>query len=245
MTLALLKSIVVQKKYNTDDVICSYMDFANNINMLGRNTRKLFKGIKTVKGYTNRFYKLTETEKANMQSNGCLMRATPLVFVDEADIKTDVYLSNPNTISYYCVYLFVNICKLILNDNKKSKDIIKNYCIQFISNADCPEIVKTMVTDSFASTLIRDISGDIKGWVCTGLYIALYTFWNYDTFEDAMHFVIFNRPRTDTDTNASITGALFGAYLGLDKLQTETHTLENIRLLAESVNTIDNYLTEL
>lgn len=233
MTLALLKSLVKNKKYDKSDVILSYEDFANNTKMLGRNTRKLFKGIKTVKGYYNRFNKLTTTELNNMQSNGCLMRASPLIFCSEEDIRTDVYLSNPNEIAYYCVLIFVSILKMILCN--KSKTEIKEYCKQFITDAKCPETVQTVITDSFNTSDTRNISGDIKGWICSSLYIALYTFWNFDTFDDAVHFVIYNRPKTDTDTNASILCSLMGCYLGFDKINSEKYCSQNIKYMNKTI----------
>ena len=50
MTLALLKALVKNRmRYRKEDVLLEYMNFANNCFMLGRNTRKLLKNIKTNK----------------------------------------------------------------------------------------------------------------------------------------------------------------------------------------------------
>ena len=77
MSITLIQSIVKNKAYIEDDVILSYINWCNISNFLGRNTRQLFKGIKTIKGYKNRYIK---KDMSNNQSNGSLMRATPLIF---------------------------------------------------------------------------------------------------------------------------------------------------------------------
>lgn len=63
--------------------------------------------------------------------------------------------------------------------------------------------------------------------------IALTSFKNYS---DAMRWVITSQPGSDTDTNACIAGALIGAMLGFETIQTETQTARNIQILLE-VNT--------
>jgi ADP-ribosyl-[dinitrogen reductase] hydrolase len=240
MTIALLESIVSNNfNYNKDDVIKYYMKFANTCFMLGKNTRKLFKGIKTLNGYENRFNKLTDIEKENMQSNGSLMRATPLVLVGVSNIAIDTYLSNPNVINYYCNLIYIQILKVLLTTG--SIDHVKEVCKNYINSNTTPEVVKKCLLDvlpcgaELNSNNQRDITGKIKGWVCSSLYISLYTLFHYDTFEEAMNFVIEKHPGSDTDTNASITGALFGAMLGLEKMKSEKITNKNIELLKDEL----------
>ena len=55
MMLTLLRSLLRNSGFNEDDVILSYLRLANSQTpMLDINTQKLFKGIKTLKGYKNR-----------------------------------------------------------------------------------------------------------------------------------------------------------------------------------------------
>jgi ADP-ribosyl-[dinitrogen reductase] hydrolase len=238
MTLALLKSIYKHEKYDKIDVILSYENFANNTNMLGKNTRKLFKGVKTLKGYQNRFLKLEEEEKENMQSNGSLMRASALVFTKKEDILTDTYLTNPNSVNYYCNLIYVSILKLLLLGKKKEE--VKEYVIEESVNEKYPNVVRKVMTDSLGEKDERNISSkNIKGWVCSSLYIALYSFWNFEKFEEAMEFVILKHPGSDTDTNAAITGALFGAHLGIEEMKKEEYTNKNIESLKETTARID------
>ena len=61
MTLSLANSLVRNKCYHRDDVIVSYMNWANsNCPYMGTNTRELFKGVKTINGYKIPNESLTE-----------------------------------------------------------------------------------------------------------------------------------------------------------------------------------------
>lgn len=58
MTLTLLQQIL-DGKYDKQKVVLSYLEWANSgLWAMGRNTRELFKGIKTFKGYTKRYEKI-------------------------------------------------------------------------------------------------------------------------------------------------------------------------------------------
>ena len=111
MSLALLQSIYVNNGYNRERVIEAYMEWANTgSGMLGRNTRKLFKGIKTVKTYEKRWQKEFGSFSNVTQSNGSLMRCIPLCEHSSNFLYTDCILTNPNLVNlwisdvYYRLY---------------------------------------------------------------------------------------------------------------------------------------------
>lgn len=94
MTIALAESIIRKKGYDREDVLLSYMDFANQCSFLGINTRALFYGVKTVKGYEKRTEKIFPN---GSEGNGSLMRASPLcIFKSDENAITDCGLSNPS-----------------------------------------------------------------------------------------------------------------------------------------------------
>ena len=73
MTFALLRQIIKDGDYVKDNVILAYEEWANHGKMLGKNTRALFKGVKTVKGYQNRYEKIFSVPMGEWtQSNGSL-----------------------------------------------------------------------------------------------------------------------------------------------------------------------------
>jgi ADP-ribosyl-[dinitrogen reductase] hydrolase len=241
MTLALLKSLLnSDMKYSSENSVKEYLIFGNTSKMLGRNTRKLFKGVTTIKGYQNRFSKLTDEEKENMQSNGSLMRASPLALLTENEcIKTDCYLTNPNSINYFANIIFIHILRHLLNGGEKAD------CIDIATNIamrdDCPDEIMEAVKDSMKKDVCRSLNGKLKGWVVSSLYIALYSFWTFEKYEDAVNFII-NIKGSDTDTNASITGALFGAWKGKKTLEQEEYTSKNVEILENKLREIDELI---
>ena len=71
MTLTLANQIIKDKDYNRNNVILAYEEWAKNSKMLGKNTRALFKGVKTVKGYEGRYNKIFSVPMEEWtQSNG-------------------------------------------------------------------------------------------------------------------------------------------------------------------------------
>lgn len=226
MTIALLKSLVETNFiYDRNNVISHYLEWANKEKMMGKNTRALLKGVTTVRGYTARFAKLTSIYKADMQSNGSLMRASPLAFLKgpetvENQIKKDTNITNPNEVNCEATIIFVSMLRMIINDNC-TKEKLKEYLINRLKTNEL-KYVKEAIDGSF----VNFPTGQ-KGYVLNALHTALYAFFKYDSFEDAMQFII-NIPYSDTDTNASICGALFGAYIGFNGLMKEEKTKINV-----------------
>jgi ADP-ribosyl-[dinitrogen reductase] hydrolase len=64
-----------------------------------------------------------------------------------------------------------------------------------------------------------------KGWVLHALYCAIYGFLHFDTYTDALRWIV--DLRGDTDTNGAITGALIGSYVGFSGLmETEKDNID-------------------
>lgn len=54
---------------------------------------------------------------------------------------------------------------------------------------------------------------------------------SFTSYHEAMKWIITSQPGSDTDTNACIAGALLGAILGFENLNSDTTTSENIKIL--------------
>ena len=109
----------------------------------------------------------------------------------------------------------------------KNRNECNLYYKSFLENKDVPSEVKDSINDSLSDRDERNIVTK-KGWVCNSFYIAFFAFWNFNSLEQALEFIIKDHPGSDTDTNASICGALFGAWLGFDKINQEELTKQNI-----------------
>ena len=118
MSLALAHSLIENKGYNQDNVILAYEEWANHNSLgMGVNTRLLLKGVKTVRGYKNRYDKamkgtlpgMKSSDLTDVKSNGSLMRCSSLALLDnDDDVIKDVDLTNPNDINRECSVLYIN-----------------------------------------------------------------------------------------------------------------------------------------
>jgi len=231
MTLVLLESLLKNQKYVRDDVLLGYLKWANNGNpMMGRNTRMLMKGVKTVKGFTNRHTKLVEDGKTNMetmQSNGTLMRASPLALLGEKDaleaIHHDCSISNDNNVNRLCDVIYCDVLRRLLRGQNKEE--VTMYLHSIRNSGILPLGVLELIEDVLMKK-DRPLS-EAKGWVCNTLFAGLYALLHFDTFDLGMEWVIKRHPGSDTDTNASVAGALLGAWLGCNRMMQEENTCEN------------------
>lgn len=221
MALTLLNSLYEKEKYDEDDVIQSYIKWANSgVKMLGRNTRALFKGIKTVRGYRNRHTKFFVGNDQVTQSNGSLMRAYPLVFVDNT--KQDCELTNPNAVNILCSMVYIGILKRIL------EDIPKNEILEWLGEIKGEPEVREAIQQGL-NKLPRNITEVGKGWVVHALYITIYSYVHIDNTVEMYKWII--TQWGDTDTNAAIAGAVKGLELGFQKVKEEQE--ENIEILVK------------
>lgn len=221
MTLALLHTLIRDKQYIKDNVLLAYLNWANSdAKSMGKNTRELLKGVTTIRGYTARFNKLKEAS----QSNGTLMRATPLALLkDNNSIITEVYLTNPSPVVADCEIIYVIALKLALqgHDGVTIFNSIKNIA----QTNEVREVLAQVQNRTY-----RDVTGKTKGWCLHAFYITFIVITGFNNFSSAMQWII-TQPGSDTDTNAAIAGGLLGAILGLNKMKQEPLTNQNINIL--------------
>jgi len=214
---------------------------------MGKNTRKLFIAPKpNYKLYLNRFNKIyyDENTKENSQSNGCLMRAYPLAFIDDIDIiKKDVYISNPSKLSYNAVFIYVMAIKLALNGSSKKE--IKEKIEVLIEHKEISIVFYQALNNEYRNITIN------RGHIINAFYCAFFGLFQFDNYKTAIDTIICLGPEVnipakifypgkwkksevllgDTDTNAAITGALLGAYYGITKIEENEITKENIKII--------------
>lgn len=225
MTLVLAQSLIKNKGYNRDHIILGYEAWANSTSMVGINTRKLFKGVKTVKGYQSRYNKLFNSQETinNNQSNGSMMRASPLAFLwDNTPIITDCNLTNPSQVNLDANMVYLNAIRLLVLGYDR---------VTVFSHLK--SLAKTIqvkqVLDDVETKKPRVITGKTKGWVLHALYCAVWSLLYAPNYQDGIDYII--RLGGDTDTTAAISGALMGAMFGYTEMSKEDRTLYNIGTL--------------
>ena len=234
MTMELCNSINRMNGYNRNDVLKSYMEFTTYCSFLGRNTKDLFKGVKTIKGYETRWDKIFgQTEESEWtQSNGCLMRASPLIFCSRKDAIVDCSLSNPHPYCIESVVVYVYMLKKIIRQDL-DYDKFKAYCEIHAESIYrfCRDAAKEGMKNEFSPDIKLDEKKQ-KGWVFYALYCAIFVaFAPFKTFSDGVNFII--KMGGDTDTNGCIAGAVLGARFGKKNMMKEKPTKTNIKIIME------------
>ena len=205
-------------KYNQNEMILEYMEWANckSTFATGRNTRFLFKGVKTVRGYEGRKRK----QDNNCQSNGALMRCAILSLIDMDSALKDCKITNPHSATVETNRLYLNILKMIFKN--KTKDEIKTY----LKNYDYDDLeLHFSIKDGI---LGQRLIGRNKGWCMHGIYCAIVGLLHYNSYTEAINAII--NFGGDTDTNACIAGAVLGAYYGYDLVYNEQKSNIDIML---------------
>ncbi len=215
MMLRLVDSLVRNEGYNENDVILSYLDWVNNGGYYGKgkNTRELFRGLKTVAGYRKRFQQLNPSS----QSNGSLMRCAPLALIDDQEVWIDdVNLTNPNAVNADTSRFYLKVLRYILYGMTPTE------AISDVVVMPLHDDVREVIEDALG-TEDRDIVTN-RGWVLHALWCAVRFSRLNLSFTETIDAVITYQPGADTDTNAAIVGALVGAHLGYQAMISEPRT---------------------
>lgn len=171
MMLALFSSLE-NFEYDRERAIRAYLVWTNSKCLfMGNNTRALFQGVKTIKGYEKR---MLNSESANSQSNGCLMRSCPLALVKNwrEAVEIDVYLNNPNQVCLESVGAYIAAMRQLLKGNSKEKALEK--ALKEVSLSEVQETIHQ-------GQEYRNIT-EMKGWVLYALYCAFYALFSTKKF---------------------------------------------------------------
>lgn len=232
MSIALARSLVMQGGYNPGMVVRAYQDWANTKPPMGKNTRALFSGVTTVKGYQARAKKVFVNAN-QLQSNGSLMRASPLACLPNVNaVILDCDLTNPNNVNRYCNWLYVEALRAILRSDKPNGQELFGQVQDLASRlpVQIPDLDK--VFEQIVNGQPRSITQS-KGWVVHGFYCAMLVLVHFGTTftqpSSMLDYIV--RLGGDTDTNAAIAGAIIGALSGSMGLREDPRCRENLGII--------------
>lgn len=238
MSVALLGTIAARGGgYDPDAAAQAYIDWAlTKPAGMGTNTRELFgNGLKTTKGYRKRWgAKFGGVPEGKWtQSNGCLMRASPLALARSplAAAAQDCRLTNPHPVCEDACVVYVATLRAILDGTRDFEALARLAC-----GRSARREVGDVLEAALRSDGMRDVQ-HLKGWVLHALWCAFRALrlaaprpgWPGASYQDVIDWVI--RLGGDTDTNAAIAGAVVGAWYGLEGLKAEERTGGNLRVL--------------
>ena len=227
MTIHLMRSIVKTGGYDRNDVILSYLDFANSTSQLGKNTRLILKGIKTLRGYESRKGKIDP----NNESNGPLMRASPLSIFNDSNIWiSDVSITNTSQTNYIVniIYLYAIRYALLGKSKEEIRDLVTSLANQY-QNYNIITAVNEAINGIKRNVDVRTNKRSNKGWVVHAFYAAIYALLHFNDYKTAIDEIILLGG--DTDTNAKIAGDLLGAYYGYAKIYVNDVMRYNLQIL--------------
>jgi len=216
MTLACLENVAAG--YRLERAVASYISFANSgTKSLGTNTRLLFKDYKTPALFFEKFQTRFCTAAAieASQSNGHLMRASPLALIGDAEsrklaTKLDVLVSNPSQVALAVNSLYVELLREFLLSQDASVCAARAYvAAEEAKLQDGP--LRECLQQALRPVFTRDLTKN-KGWTLHSLAVALWSCLHASSFQEGVVDII--RRGGDTDTNAAIAGALLGARFG-------------------------------
>jgi len=237
MLLCIMNSLIYNKGlYIAADVLTNYICWANQKTnkVIGRNTKKLFHGITTLKGYEKRYKDLfnTQEKKDSQLSNGALMRSGIFaiygLFNDDYEnaIITDCSLTNPGAITIDTNLIFIKTIIYILKNNVIDKEDILAYAMNLATLSKQPKIITRL---NHVKNKINENITHEKGYCLHALYCAFFGLIHFDSYKSAIDYII--KLGGDTDTNACIAGYLLGAYYGIADMQKNLITQNNISVL--------------
>lgn len=221
MTLCLWRSIINNGYYDDNQTVLNYLEWANTPGTwaMGRNTRSLFHGVKTKKGYLSRYETVCMPENMSSQSNGSLMRCSPIAILGiigqdwRSASEQNCSLSNPNELNKTVNKIYIKA--LISALKGKSKKFINRTSYELAERSNIREIRVRISMLSVASPIVikqKIAEQETKGWCLTALTAALWGLFRFNDYKSAIDAII--KCGGDTDTNAAIAGCLLGAFYG-------------------------------
>jgi ADP-ribosylglycohydrolase len=210
MTIATLRAILNQ------NFAKEYLDWGKtHCSFAGKNTRKYLFNIATLRGLNARIDRFYD-ENAHAESNGFLMRASPLVLLADEDMYYESARLTGNYNEACCKRLreYVNILKVLVAPGGSINNVIS----------------------PITSIRLEQVgSRDIKGYSeCAMFCCRDYIEWSrntHHTFLETMQRVI--SFGGDTDTNACIVGAIAGANIGMHEMFRDTNVRANMDLILQ------------
>lgn len=236
MTSLVLQALVVERKENWNKkefeqkMIDLYSEWGcSSPSGLGKNTRKLFcHNLKTIGKRRERYlqhFNDPENNHEKNQSNGSLMRASPFAILDSLDevlrlASIDTRLTNNNQVNEDSTRIYVTLLHHLLHDIKPTFNQVRNWA------SDLTEKVKKVIENALGKSPQWDLEKG-KGWVLNSLWATFDAYrrlyernGNMTPDEFIGSIYILKNPKTgkylntDSDTNAAIAGAVYGAWHG-------------------------------
>jgi ADP-ribosylglycohydrolase len=241
MALALARSLIRQQRYDVTDVTQSYVTWFNTDPIdIGGTTQRAFGSCNpTYTAEKNHQIVTQSSHKRNSESlsNGCLMRISPLG-ITSLDRKSmyhagclDCQITNPHPLAQEAVCTYLCAIRTGLETGNVEQTIqttLKTLSLQMGGEGGTqfpPSLLLQAINDPIVDQIpiltnhqIKMVKTDSvwQGHLGITLYNAFYELQHTDDFMMMLKNIMSRGG--DTDTNCAVSGALFGAVHGYEKI---------------------------
>ena len=228
MAIALLKSIAENKKFHRQSIIDNYLDWVRtNPKDIGGTIYSSLSAWQ-LDGY------YTGARGERTRSNGSLMRCSPMALLpfDPYAIESQTKITHAEELCLEIDKVFIQLLQLcfIEKDKEKIHAKLKDWT-QFDYHLKIKiEHIRRTQWDSVKTS----------GYVIDTFVSAVWALLHTDSFEDGLVKIV-NRG-DDSDTCGAVTGALLGAYYGVDSIP--VRWLSMIREKQTIEDLVNLYLSE-
>ncbi|KKM17862.1 hypothetical protein LCGC14_1671500 [marine sediment metagenome] len=186
---------------------------------IGTHTRKVFGAMQLDGSNWEQASYTAYQKKPKSAANGATMRVWPIPIlhhyshysqvIDSAIKQAQVSHMNNDSV-YAAVFVSCLIHRLI---NRAVLENAINDCLTLVKNYVSKELYKALSSAHLLK--YKELNGG-NGWIVHTMSVVMWALRNTDTFADAI--IRSANVRGDTDTNASITGAIAGALYGFNAI---------------------------
>jgi ADP-ribosylglycohydrolase len=243
MALCLAQSLI-DKGFDLEDQLIKYLRWYTQGYM--SSTGKCFDiGITTVRSL-QRYAKTGTYISPNVYSdagNGSLMRLIPVPLYYSNNIEEAIQMSGESSKATHgsseavdsCKFFGYLISKIINNPKIKKDELLNSYNPEDSLWEGLSEKVHNIALGSYFNKTEKEIFS--SGYVIHSLEAALWSFYNTDSFKDAVLMAV--NLGDDSDTVGAICGQICGVYYGYNSIPQEwVNKLQDLNLMKELANKI-------
>lgn len=225
LALALARSLVTKKRFDASDVASAYARWLDSGPFdIGTTTRQALDAARfALKRGGDVAEAATAAASRSSQSNGALMRISPLAIFAHAKpeeevmklARADAALTHPNPVCQDANAVYAASVAFALGSGADARSVY-DFALQLTSKYDIAQPIAERL--AVAATHAPKFGENI-GWVLIAFQNAFYQLLHARSLRDGL--IATARFGGDTDTNAAIAGALLGAVYGRGEIPTQ------------------------
>ena len=213
--LALAESLVQLGRFDADDFALKLLAwFRSRPPDVGIHTRRVLELMDEGRHWREATEAVEAQHAPYTAGNGSLMRCAPIALRYYRDIDAVIGYSHeqsrvthPHPLARAaCAFYNVVLARVLRGDDKEAAI---GYTMEVLSHSPA-ELLERVRAVPFKDA--EEVG--TSGFVLDTLECALWAWWHYESFYDALVAVV--NLGGDADTNGAVAGALMGAYLGLE-----------------------------